>query len=194
MLESLFSSRARVKVLSLLLLNPESSFYLRQISRLTQLPIRAVQREVERLLALGLLKRSENGNQVHYQVDRNFFLFPELKNIFLKTLGVQALTQQALRDAGDIFLAFIYGSYAANQETVESDIDILVIGALSSRTLHSALLEAERITGREINYVLFSRDEFLARVRAGDGFLMNVLAAPKLFLIGNEDALRTLTA
>ncbi|MEJ5199003.1 MAG: hypothetical protein WHX53_08775, partial [Anaerolineae bacterium] len=69
MLESLFSSRARVKVLSLLLLNPESSFYLRQISRLTQLPIRAVQREVERLLALGLLKRSESGNQVHYQVD-----------------------------------------------------------------------------------------------------------------------------
>ena len=192
MLELLFSSRARVRILALLLLNPETSFYQRQISKLTELPVRAVQREVGRLQTLGLLIRSDDGNQVHYQVNRNFFLFPELKSIFLKTLGLSALTQNRLRSAGSIDLAFIYGSYAADQETAVSDIDVLVIGGLPSRALHAALQEAEQLTHREINYVLFSPEEFRSRVLANDGFLSNVLASPKLFLIGDEDALRAL--
>ena len=75
-MELLFSSSARVKVLTLLLLNPETSFYQRQISILTGLPVRAVQREVERLQTLGLLTSFTRGNQVHYQVNRDFFLFP----------------------------------------------------------------------------------------------------------------------
>jgi predicted nucleotidyltransferase len=191
MLELLFSSTARVKVLGLMLLNPETSFYQRQISKITQLPVRAVQREVERLQTFGLLERSESGNQVHYQVNRDFFLFPELKNIFVKTLGMQALTQNALLGVDNILLAFIYGSYAADQETANSDIDVLVVGSLSSRALHAALQDAEQLAQREINYALFNPDEFRASVKAGDGFLTNVMAGPKLFLIGDADALRS---
>jgi predicted nucleotidyltransferase len=194
MLELLFSSTARVKVLALFLLNPETSFYQRQISSLTGLPIYAVQREVERLRTLGLLVSSARGNQVHFQVNRGFFLFPELKGIFLKTTGLAALVGTALQKTEAIALAFVYGSYATNQETVTSDIDLLVVGSLSSRTLHSTLQEAESLAQREINYVLFNPEEFRAKVQAGDGFLQNVLASPRLFLIGDEDALRTLVA
>lgn len=194
MLELLFSSTARVKVLALMLLNPDTSFYQRQISKLTELPVRAVQREVERLQALGLLIRSESGNQVHYQVDRDFFLFPELKSIFLKTLGAMTVTRNALRGTEGIVVAFIYGSYAADQETVSSDIDVLVVGHISSRELHAALQEAERLSHREVNYTLFSPAEFRERVQAADGFLINVLAAPKLFVVGDDDALRSAAA
>ena len=194
MLELLFSSTARVKVLALLLLNPESSFYQRQISALTSLPIRAVQREVERLQILGLLTSFTRGNQVHYQVNRDFFLFPELKSIFLKTIGLTALLGNVLKGTENISLAFIYGSYAADQESTASDIDLLVIGTLSSRALYTTLQEAEKLTHREINYTLFSLEEFRTRVQTGDGFLHNVLIGPKLFLIGDEDALRALVA
>ncbi|OIO89505.1 MAG: hypothetical protein AUK03_14400 [Anaerolineae bacterium CG2_30_64_16] len=194
MLELLFSSSARVKVLTLLLLNPETSFYQRQISILTGLPVRAVQREVERLQTLGLLTSFTRGNQVHYQVNRDFFLFPELKSIFLKTTGLTALVKDALQKAEEIALAFVYGSYAANQETTTSDIDILVVGNLSGRALQATLQEAERLVHREVNYVLFSSEEFRTKVQAEDGFLLNVLAGPKLFLIGDENALRTLVA
>ena len=194
MLELLFSSTARVKVLALLLLNPEGSFYQRQISALTGLPIRAVQREVERLQTLGLLTSFTRGNQVHYQVNRDFFLFPELKSIFLKTVGLTALLGDALKEAENIALAFIYGSYAADQESTASDIDLLVVGTLSSRALHTTLKEAEKLIHREVNYTLFSPEEFRAKVQTGDGFLHNVLAAPKIFLIGDEDALRALVA
>lgn len=192
MLELLFSSTARVKVLALLVLNPETSFYQREISALTSLPIRAVQREVERLQTLGLLTSFTRGNQVHYQVNRGFFLFPELKNIFLKTVGLTALLGDGLKGAENIALAFIYGSYAADQESTASDIDLLVVGTLSSRALHTTLQGAEKLIHREINYTLFSPEEFRVRVQTEDGFLRNVLAAPKLFLIGDEDALRTL--
>ena len=194
MLELLFSSTARVKVLALLLLNPESSFYQRQISALTSLPIRAVQREVERLQILGLLTSFTRGNQVHYQVNRDFFLFPELKSIFLKTIGLTALLGNVLKGTENISLAFIYGSYAADQESTASDIDLLVIGTLSSRALYTTLQEAEKLTHREINYTLFSPEEFRARAQSGNGFLCNVLAGPKLFLIRDENALRALVA
>jgi len=194
MLELLFSSTARVKVLALLLLNPETSFYQREISALTGLPIRAVQREVERLQALGLLTSFTRGNQVHYQVNRDFFLFPELKSIFLKTVGLTALLGGALKEAENITLAFIYGSYAADQESTASDIDLLVVGTLSSRALHTTFQEAEKLVRREINYTLFSPEEFRTRAQTGNGFLRNVLMAPKLFLIGDEDALRALVA
>lgn len=194
MLELLFSSTARVKVLALFLLNPETSFYQRQISVLTGLPIYAVQREVDRLRTLGLLVSTRRGNQVHFQVNRGFFLFPELKGIFLKTVGLAAIVEGVLQEIPEIAVAFIYGSYAANRETVTSDIDLLVVGRLSSRSLHATLQEAEDLAHRNINYVLYSPDEFRSRVQSQDGFLQNVLASPRLFLIGNEDALRALVA
>ena len=194
-MELLFSSTARVKVLALLLLNPETTFYQREISGLTGLPIRAVQREVERMQTLGLLTSFPRGNQVHYQVNRDFFLFPELKSIFLKTVGLTALLGEALKETENIALAFIYGSYAADQESTASDIDLLVVGTLSSRALHATLKEAEKLTHREINYTLFSPEEFRAKAQTGDGFLHNVLlAAPKIFLIGDENGLRALVA
>jgi predicted nucleotidyltransferase len=194
MLELLFSSAARVKMLALFLLNPDTSFYQRQISSLTGLPIHAVQREVERLCNLGLLASFPRGNQVHFQVKRNFFLFPELKGIFLKTTGLAALVGAALRKSEGIRLSFVYGSYAADRETAASDIDLLVVGCLSSRALHATIQEARSVTHREINYVLFSPEEFRMKAQAQDGFLQNVLASPRLFLVGDEDALRTLIA
>lgn len=194
MLELLFSSAARVKVLALFLLNPETSFYQRQISSLTGLPIYAVQREVERLCTLGLLASFSRGNQVHFQVKRDFFLFPELKGIFLKTTGLAALVGAALQKAEGITLAFVYGSYAADRETAASDIDLLVVGHLSSRALHATMQEARSLAHREINTVLFSPEEFRMKVQAQDGFLQNVLASPRLLLVGDEDALRTLVA
>jgi len=193
-LELLFSSSARVKILTLFLLNPESRFYQREIEGLTGLPIRAVQREVERLETLGLLQRTVEGNRVYYQVERGFFLFPELRSMILKTTGLGSLLRERLRDEDRIKVAFIYGSYAANQETTASDIDLFVIGELSSKELHMAVREAEKVIHREINYTLFSPEEFRQKTQARNGFVLNVLGGPKIFLKGDEGALQSLVA
>ncbi len=86
-LEALFSSSARVQILRLFLANPGSQFYQREIERETGQPIRAVQREVERLEGIGLLTRSTEGNRVFYSVNPGFFLLPELAALFEKAAG-----------------------------------------------------------------------------------------------------------
>ncbi|MCR4406950.1 MAG: ArsR family transcriptional regulator [Anaerolineae bacterium] len=190
MLEQLFSSSARVKVLSLLLLNADRRYYQRQIAELTALPVRAVQREMERLRGVGLVRQTLEGNRVYYQAEASHFLFPDLKCIFLKTIGMQSLLGQALRERPEIQLAFIYGSYAADSESGQSDIDLFVVGGIGSMELRARLRQVEEATGREVN-VYLTTVEALSQSSA-NGFVRNVLDGPKIFLIGNEDVLRTL--
>ncbi len=192
MLELLFSSSARVKVLSLLMLNADRRYYQRQIAVLAALPVRAVQREMERLTEVGLVRQTTEGNRVYYQADTRHFLFPDLKRIFLKTMGVRSLLGQALQECSDIQLAFVYGSYAADTETTQSDIDLFVVGGIESMQLRTGLRPVEEMTGREVN-VYLTNAEALARASA-NGFVHNVLDGPKIFLIGDEDVLRALVA
>lgn len=194
MLEQLFSSTARAKVLTLLLLNATDRFYQRQIAELTGLPVRAVQREVERLTRIGVLQRTDEGNRAYYQAVRDFFLFPELKGLVLKTAGLVRLLEHALTDSNAVRLAFVYGSYASGEETAASDVDLFVVGTTSGRQL-SALLRASRDTlGREVNTYLVTPEEFRQRVQGRDSFVQNVLNNPKVFIVGDEETLRTLVA
>ncbi len=84
MLDKLFSSKTRVEILKLFLFNADNSFYQRQISSLTSQSIRAIQREVEKLLKIGFLEKSIRENRVYYKVNRNTPIFEDLKNFFLK--------------------------------------------------------------------------------------------------------------
>jgi len=193
-LDKLLSSSARVKVLRLLLLNEARRYYQREIAELTGLPIQAVQREGARLTEIGLLRRVEDGNRVYLQANPACPIFPELKRILLKTVALESLLSGALAGDGRIQAAFIYGSYAANQETAASDIDLFVIGSISSRQLSTALSPVQAEIQREINYHLVTTEEFQERLTGGDGFLHNVLSGHKIFVIGDENTLRALVA
>jgi predicted nucleotidyltransferase len=190
MLKSLFGSEARVRVLALFMLHPASEFYLREIAQRTELPVRAVERTVKTLTEIGLLKREKRGNNVYFSVNRNFPIFPELKAIFLKTVGLGDRLREALAEKGGIEIAFIYGSYAKNQETLSSDVDLFLVGSISPRVLTSILSRLEEELGREINATVFTPEELRQRLREKDHFVRAVLSGPKIFLIGDEDALR----
>ena len=99
-LSILFASTARVSVLRVFLLDPARPYYQRQIELAAGLPIRAVQREVQRLSAIGLLFRREEGNRAYYQVDTSFPLFPELREMMLKSVdALSALRGRLAADA-----------------------------------------------------------------------------------------------
>lgn len=101
----LFASSAREAVLRAILLDPTRPYYQRQLEQATGLPIRAVQRELERLTAARLLYRHQEGNRVYYRVDRDYVFFPELRSMILKTaeesdlLRAQLATDPAVRAA-----------------------------------------------------------------------------------------------
>jgi len=193
-LQELFSSQARVAILGLFLLNPSDRFYMREVATRSSQPIRAVQRELARLEAAGLLSHTIDGNRKYYQINKNCPIFPELKAIFLKTFALGDILRQHLsRVKKDIIVAFIYGSYAKAQETATSDIDLFVVGDITASELSKALSPAKEGLGREINAVAMPPQELKAKVRAQNHFALNVLSEPKLFLVGDNDDIESIT-
>jgi predicted nucleotidyltransferase len=191
--EALFTSQARLAVLKLLLLNPDRRFYLREIAAKADLPVRAVQVEVARLEASGLLQSSVEGNRKYHQANRRAPIFPELRSLLLKTVGLgDALKESLRRASGEIEVACVFGSIAAGTDTASSDIDLLVVGAMTGRALAGLLAPLRESLGREINPVLMTKAEFRRKVRDGNHFLRATLEGPRIHLIGGDDELSEL--
>lgn len=190
MLDELFSSKARIEILKLFIFNPQDKFYQRQISLRSKQPIRAVQREIEKLEKIGLVKKFTAGNRVYYSVDKACPIYEELKGIIFKTAGIAPVLKAELARSKDIVAAFIYGSYAEDKEGSSSDIDLMVIGNTSSRGLSKILSGPKTELSREINYTVFKPIEFKNKIKEKDHFLNTVLKKKKIFIIGCEDELK----
>jgi predicted nucleotidyltransferase len=186
-LKILFSSETRVKVLSLFITNPKNRFYLREIIKLTHAPHRAVQRELKKLESTGLLLKDVEGNRLYFQINSKHFIFPELKNLVLKTVGFGDALKSSLLKEEEIEVAFIYGSYAENKETAKSDIDLFVIGKISGKKLQGLIKKTARTYGRPINPVIYSSTEFKAKKNSH--FINSILKKPKIMLVGNLNAI-----
>lgn len=192
-INKLITSRTRVSILKLLLLNPENSYYLREIEQLVKSPVRAVQRELENLKRIGLAELRVQGNRRYYSVNRNFPIFEELKSILLKTVALGDVLRKVLEKSKDsIKLAFIYGSYAKQTENISSDIDLLVVGSISPKKLSTILAQAKTELRRELNFAVYTEKEFKQKTKAQNHFLTNLLKSKKIYLIGNDAILKAI--
>ena len=187
MLEALISSRTRVKLLSLFLLNPEKEYYIREIVRITGMNYNAVRRELAKLDTFGLIIPQRKGNQQYYTVNRSFFLYDDLQRIVLKTEGAGMIIRNHLVSSGRIVCSFIYGSFARGAAGSKSDIDLFIVGTLDENLLIPLVHAAERETGREINYTLMEPEEFRKRKESADPFVMNVMKEKKIMIEGSCD-------
>lgn len=194
MLKKLLGSRTRINILKLFVLNPRQDYYVREISRLTKEPFEPARRELIQLEEVGLLKSRVSGKQKYYSLNTNHPLFPEFKSIILKTVGIGDVLRFKIGRKGDIVIAFIYGSYARNNEDLDSDIDLFVIGDISSMDLQEALSGIEAETKREINHTIYSVGELKARYKIKNNFVMGVFRGPKIFLKGDEHGFRKLVS
>jgi len=193
-LDALFTSQARVEILKLLFLSSSSRHYLREVAILTQQPVRAVQRELARLEAAGLIQSTREGNRKYFQANSASPVFPELRALLVKTVGLSDLIKEYLSlEPDSILVAFLFGSFARGTESITSDVDLLVIGDITGRDLARLLAPARNKLGREINPVIMRLDELREKNARGDPFVRSVLQEPKTFLIGGEDELGELT-
>jgi uncharacterized protein len=188
-LAEILSSRVKAEIFRLLYGHPERELHLREIERRSGLSVSAVRQELQRLTRLGLIEFRNDGNRVCYRASTRHPLFPDLRNIVLKTAGLVDVLRDALKPL-KIRLAFVFGSIASDSERAHSDIDLLVVGAASLRDLSDRLgADLTAILGREVNPVVLTPAEFIHRRKKDDHFLTTVLKAPKLFVIGDEDEL-----
>lgn len=185
MLTDLLFGSYRKKVLSWLLLHPDQDYHVRELARLTGTAAGTLHKELARLAAAGLLLRKQQGNQVRYQANRQCPVFPELAGLLRKTTGAAELLSQKLAHLNPE-VALLFGSVAAGSETVHSDLDVLVVTERGFADVVRALHPAQAELGREINPVVYSPQDLRQMLRDQDPFVLNVLAGPRIFLIGSE--------
>jgi predicted nucleotidyltransferase len=182
--------RTRQKVLELLFGHPDESFYLREVARRTGQALGAVQRELAQLTAAGILNRERQGNQVRFRVNRHCPVYPELKALVTKTMGVADVLREALRPLADrIGLAFVFGSFVRGEQHRDSDVDVMVVGDVSFGEVCEALHPVEERLGREVNPTVYPPAEFFQKMNDGHYFIQRVLNDPVIFLIGGRDEL-----
>jgi len=187
--EALFG-RVRGLILALFYGHPEQAFYTREVIRALSVGRGAVQRELSRLCAAGILIREKRGREVYHRANPDCPIHAELTGLMLKTLGLADVLRAALSElSGGIGVAFVYGSLARGTPGARSDVDLMVVGSVGFAQVVAALGAIEEVLGREVNPSVYSAQELRNRLAHGDHFVSTVLREPKLFLIGGEDEL-----
>lgn len=183
--------KVRQRVLGVLFGNVGRSFYANEVIALAQSGTGAVQRELVALAGCGLLTVTKLGNQRHYQANAQSPVFAELRGLVLKTVGLADVLRTALAPlAGQIEAAFVYGSVAKQQDTAQSDIDVLIVSTISANLgyadVFGALDSAATQLARKVNPTLYTPADIAKRIRDDNAFITKVLDQPKIWLIGNE--------
>lgn len=184
--EALFSD-SQSRVYRWLFGQPERSYHLSELRRLTGLGSASLQRELNKLVDAGLVRSERVGNLRTFQANAESPVYQELIGLTRKTLGAQPMLREALAPlAPKLDTAFIYGSVAKGTDTAKSDIDVMLVGKdlLLSKVL-SLLEPLEAQLGRKINATCLTPLEFKRRLAERDSFVNRVVAQPALPLIGD---------
>ncbi len=182
------SSRVRAEIFRLLFGLDEKELHLREMERQAGLSLGTIRQDLQKLVKLDLVTTHRDGNRLYNRANTENPLYPEIRNLVLKTAGLVEILKSVL-DREGVRVAFVFGSLAINKERAASDVDLMVIGNIGLRTLSKWLSGVSDQIGREINPVIWSEEEFSRRMQKGDHFLSSVLESPKLFIIGNENDL-----
>jgi prevent-host-death family protein len=175
------------RILSLFLRDPDATFYQREIARRSQTGLRSAQLALDRLERLGLVASTRDGNRRYYRAVRSP-RFEEIRGVFSRDLGIVGVIAHHLAGLDKpVELAFIFGSIAAGDDTVSSDIDLLVVTEASDDELVRPIAEAQRELGRQIDLVSYRPEEFAKRRSEGNHFIRATLAQPRIDVVGRLD-------
>ena len=190
-LSEILSSRSRAAIFKLLFSGMEKELHVREIQRRSTLNDSTIRQELRKLVRLDLVKGRKDSNRIYYRANKENPLYPELRNLVIKTTGVADVLREALRD-GRIQLAFVFGSIAGGEETAGSDVDLLVIGEIGFRDLSELLSGSSEEIGREINPYVMKKDEYRKRVKSSEHFISHILKSPKIFIVGTDHDLEAM--
>jgi len=188
-LDALFPA-VRQELLAATLLSPDKWWYLSELASHLKTSPSSLQRELNSLTVSGILERKQDGRRTYYRARRDSPVFSELRDVFSKTAGiVPALQSELMRFSDKIDWGAIYGSIARSEEGAESDIDLLIVGDVTTADLVPALRRVERKFGREVNVKRYSEREFRDKMRDSDRFLKSIVKGKLVSLIGSPDEL-----
>lgn len=199
MIDQLFGSKTRVKLLYLFLSNPNRSFYVREITRKVEEQINSVRRELANMLSVGIITSDSSNNKLYYEVNQKYEHYEALRSIFGSKSAVASEqpkegeandTTAQIRLLGSVELAFMSGVFTRDEL---SPVDILIVGDVNRTRLRKFITALEKEEGRDLRFSSMDGDEFDYRVDVHDRFIANALSSKKTVLIDDRGLFSTKT-
>ncbi len=185
MIDQLFGSKTRVKLLYLFYSNPNRSFYVREITRKIDEQINSVRRELSNLLSIGIIRSDSTNNRLYYEVNQDHEFYSPLRKIFSaqttsKLSNAQSNQEKRFRDIGRIKAAYLMGKFVRD---AKNDVDMVIVGDVNKTKLEALVQLLEKEEGFEINYTVMSASDFDYRNTINDRFTKDILKAKKTTIV-----------
>lgn len=169
-------SKITQKILNLFFLNGKERFYINELAEKTKENPANVYRKLINLKEEGILLDEFRGKERYFFLNKNFPFLKEYKKIILRGLGFEKILKDKLKKIKGVKSVYLFGSYAEDKLSSESDIDILVVGDFNGLTLQRALIEVQESTDREINSIELTEKEFEKRKKEKDPLLKDIFS------------------
>ena len=199
MIDKLFGSKTRVKLLHLFMSHPGQSFYVREITRLIDEQINSVRRELSNMLEVGVITSDNADNKLYYQVNQRYEFYTALRAIFAgeaisagpapsatNAEGVNEHHITIINEIPALRLAVLSGVLVKGSI---SPVDIVLVGNLPATKVKNAIAMIEKIEGRELNYTVLPYDDFYYRLSVRDKFITEILADKHSIAIDKDNIL-----
>jgi hypothetical protein len=188
MLQSLFVSRVRAKLLGIFLEKPDEMYHVRGLVRLIEEEINAVRRELARMEKFGMVKKEPRGNRLYYWFNKEFPFYSDLLSMIAKTIGLGKALIKNKNKLGKIKFAMLSGRFVRGlPRKEENEVDLLLVGKIALPELTKLIREEESRREREINYTVMEKEEFIFRKKRRDPFLLGILTGSRVMVIGDEE-------
>ncbi len=195
MIDALFGSKTRVKLLHLFMNNPDRSFYVREITRLIDEQINSVRRELANMLSVGIIFSDSADNKLYYNVNQQYEHFPPLRDIFADTGSRKEVKSSGktgpswvldLTKLSGLKLAVAAGVLVRGSA---SPVDLLLVGSMSKVKVTALIKKIEKAEGRELNYTVMTYDDFYYRLSVRDKFVVEIINGACSVLVDTEQIL-----
>ena len=197
MIEQLFGSKTRVKLLKLFYGNPNRAFYVREITRKIDEQINSVRRELSNLLNIGIITSDTTNNKLYYEVNQKYIYYDPLLSIFgqdgvkpktaiSKPQG-EALIENEFKNLGHVSLIIYSGQFTRDSS---SPVDVLIVGDVNKNAVDKYISSIEADEGKNISYTVLTVDDFLYRRQIHDRFITRLLGAKKQVVIDTDSILK----
>jgi hypothetical protein len=197
MIDALFGSKTRVKLLHLFLNNPGQAFYVREITRKIDEQINSVRRELSNMLEVGVITSDSADNKLYYEVNQRYDYYVPLRAIFgdniaeatpASVMGDTATEAYslALRAIPGLSLALLSGVLVRGSD---SSVDVLLVGSATQLKIKAAIKTIETGEGRAINYSVLSYDEFYYRLSVRDRFITEIITGKYTIVVDKDNVL-----
>lgn len=180
MLKQLFSSNARVKLLRTFLLNPDEEFFIRELTRKLDEQINSVRRELDNLKKIGLLKSRVRNRKKYYYINKDFLVFGELRDMFVKASSNDEQMGRAITKMGEVSFLLLSGKFVGKI----TNVDLLLVGEVDKKKLQKYL--DETIKKKDIKFTIISKKDFLYRLECNDKFVKEILTAEGNIVLINK--------